>query len=114
MVINSLSQQPFPANPTAAIKSTTVEDNRQALQNQSTVTDNDGDSDNSGIGDNVKFSKDSLQLAKTATVPNANPQPPVTDSQQAQQLVGQLLSNPEQMSAAFGQISPAHARSLMA
>jgi hypothetical protein len=114
MVINSLSQQPSPANPTAAIKSTTVEDNRQALQNQSTVTDNDGDSDNSGIGENVKFSNDSLQLAKTSTVPNTSAQVPITDKQQAQQLVGQLLSNPEQMSAAFRQMSPAHARSLMA
>lgn len=112
MVINSLSQQAFPASPAATIKSTTIEDHRSALQNQSTVTDYDGDSDNSG-GDTVKFSTDSLQLAKTSTVPNASAQLPITDQQQAQQLVGQLVSNPEQMSAAFGQISSTHAKSLM-
>lgn len=114
MKINSLNQQTPPSIPTDAIKSTTVEENRSALQNQSTVTDNDGDSDSSGSGETVNFSKESLQLAKTSTVPNSSAQVPITDKQQAQQLVGQLLSNPEQMPAAFRQISPAHARSLMA
>ncbi len=110
MEINS-TQNPVTSQITP-VKSTPAEDTRLAAQNSLTATSQDADSDD------INLSAESLKLAKTSTIPNTSTQAPISSSEQAQQLVGQLLSNiannPAQGQAAFGGMSQNRVSALLA
>ncbi len=112
MEINSTytQQTVTPTQPVSAQAGTT---GAQSEQKAPAAAEREAGTDNT-----VNLSAESLKLAKSTATQETKSQPAITDRQQAQQLLGQLIAGvreqPDQAQAAFGLISGTQAGSLLA